>query len=184
MRNPWRTLASRVVYENPWIRVREDRVIRPDGNEGIYGVVMPHSVAVKMVALYDDQRVHLVGQYRYPTNSFSWEIPGGATKPGESTTDAARRELREEAGLGAHRLEQLGGRVTTNNSILSEIGYVYLARDLYDCGGPTPDADEAFEQRTVSLDEALGMVDSGEIEDVLSLVALMRMARLMDQGKL
>jgi 8-oxo-dGTP pyrophosphatase MutT (NUDIX family) len=179
VKNPWRTLSTKLVYENPWIRVREDRVVRPDGNEGVYSVVSPRGVAVKVVALDAQQRVHLVRQYRYPTNFPSWEIPGGAAEPGEQPLDVARRELREEAGLEADDFTQLGGRIQTNNSILDELGFLFLARGVRQAGAPKPDPEEAFEQRTLPFEEALALADAGEIEDVMTLIGLMRTARLL-----
>jgi 8-oxo-dGTP pyrophosphatase MutT (NUDIX family) len=179
VKNPWQTLETKLIYENPWIRVREDRVVRPDGKPGIYSVVSPRGVAVKVVALDTEQRVHLVRQYRYPTDFPSWEIPGGAAEPGEDPLEVARRELLEEAGIAARSFTQLGGRIQTNNSIMDETGFLFLARDLYDGGGPQPDPEEQFEQRLLPFDEALAMVDGGEIEDVMTLIGLMRLGRLL-----
>jgi 8-oxo-dGTP pyrophosphatase MutT (NUDIX family) len=178
MKNPWRTLATKVVYENPWIRVREDRVIRPDGKESIYGVVSPRGIAVKTVALDAQRRVHLVGQYRYPTEFASWEIPGGAAEAGESPLEVAKRELREEAGLEARDWTQLGGRIQTNNSILDEVGFLFLARELVVCD-PDPDPEELFEHRVLPLDEALALLDGGQIEDVMTVIGLMRAERFL-----
>ena len=73
--NPWRTLDRRPVYDNPWIAVREDRVIRPDGSSGIYGVVHFKNRAIGVLPVEDDGSVWLVGQYRYPLDRYSWEIP-------------------------------------------------------------------------------------------------------------
>jgi 8-oxo-dGTP pyrophosphatase MutT (NUDIX family) len=179
VKNPWQTVSSKLVYENRWIRVREDRVIRPDGNPGLYSVVSPRGVAVKIVALDERDRVHLVRQYRYPTDFPSWEIPGGAAEAGESPLEVARRELREEAGIDARSFVQLGGRIQTNNSILDEVGYLFLARELVDGGGPRPDPEEAFEQRLLPFEEALELADRGEIEDVMTLVGLLRAERLL-----
>jgi hypothetical protein len=72
-KSPWRTLGSRNVYENPWISVREDTVIRPDGEPGIYGVVHYKNAAVGVLPVEGDH-VYLVGQYRYPLERYSWEI--------------------------------------------------------------------------------------------------------------
>jgi 8-oxo-dGTP pyrophosphatase MutT (NUDIX family) len=184
MKNPWQTLSTQRVYENAWLSVREDRVVRPDGQQGIYGVVSPRGVAVKVVALDAQQRVHLVGQFRYPTQFASWEIPGGAAEHGEQPLDVAKRELLEEAGLGSDSWVQLGGRIQTNNSIMDEIGYVFLARDVFAAGAPRPDPEEAFEQRVLPLSEALALLDAGEIEDVMSVIGLLRLARLIALGKL
>lgn len=80
--NPWKTLGSSLVYENPWISVREDRVIRPDGDPGIYGVVHYKHSAVGVLPVDDQGRIWMVGQYRYPLDQYSWEIPEAAT-PGK-----------------------------------------------------------------------------------------------------
>ncbi|HEX8175636.1 MAG TPA: hypothetical protein VF543_11000 [Pyrinomonadaceae bacterium] len=82
-RNPWRTLSSREVYENNWIRVREDKVIRPDGEQGIYGVVHFRNRAVGVLAIDEDDSIYLVGQYRYTLERYSWEIPEGGCAEGE-----------------------------------------------------------------------------------------------------
>ena len=97
-RSPWLTAASERVYENPWISVREDRVVRPDGEPGIYGVVHYKNVAVGVLPV-DDGHTYLVGQYRYPLDEYSWEIPEGGCPEGEEPLHAAQRELREETGL-------------------------------------------------------------------------------------
>ena len=99
--NPWTTLGSRPVYENPWIKVREDQVLRPDGQPGIYGVVEFKNRAVGVLPVEDDGAVWLVGQYRYPLQAYSWEIPEGGCPEGETPEETARRELQEETGLTA-----------------------------------------------------------------------------------
>ena len=76
MDNPWKRLSSREIYKNPWIRVREDQVITPHGKDGIYGVVEAKP-AIGVVALTESLDTYLVGQYRYPLDQWSWEIPEG-----------------------------------------------------------------------------------------------------------
>src|SRR6476646_7830329 len=105
--NPWTTLYSRQVYDNPWISVREDQVLRPDGSPGIYGVVHFKNRAIGVLPVEDDGSIWLVGQHRYPLNAFSWEIPEGGCPEGESPDAAARRELTEETGLSAASLERI-----------------------------------------------------------------------------
>src|SRR5215218_5146951 len=124
--NPWRMLDSRRVYENPWISVREDSVIRPDGEPGIYGVVHYKNTAVGVVPVEDDH-VYLVGQYRYPLECYSWEIPEGGCPEGEDTLEAARRELKEETGLEAGSWSKLG-EAFLSNSVADEHAVWYLAR--------------------------------------------------------
>src|SRR5436309_14137129 len=95
-RNPWTRLSRRVVYENPWIIVYEDQVLRPDGRPGIYGVVHFRNRAIGVVVLDEADCVLLVGQYRYPLDQYSWEIPEGGGGPDETPLAAAQRELLEE----------------------------------------------------------------------------------------
>ena len=112
--NPWKTLASRIVYENAWLRLREDAVLRPDGGQGIYGVVELRP-SVGVVALDGNREIVLVGQWRYPSGRYTWEIPRGGSRTGETDLQAvAQRELREEAGVEAKIWQRLGA-VDLNN---------------------------------------------------------------------
>ncbi len=175
-RGPWKTTASRVVYENPWITVREDQVIRPDGQPGIYGVVETR-MATGVLALTDQDEVYLVGQYRYTLEEYSWEIVEGGSDPGESALEAARRELREEAGLVAEHWESLGGEISLTNCHSSERAYLFVARDLREVGA-SPEGTEDLVLKKVPLEEAIAMVDRGEIKDAVSIMTLLRYDRL------
>jgi 8-oxo-dGTP pyrophosphatase MutT (NUDIX family) len=176
-KNPWKTLASRLIYSNPWITVREDQVIHPDGTPGIYGVVDAR-IATGALALTADNCLYLVGQYRYPTNQYSWEIVEGGAEPGEAPLDAAKRELREEAGLIAAEWSQLGGEVHLSNCFSSEIGYLFLARGLTEVSS-TPDGTEVLEIKRVPMAECLRMVDQGEIKDSVTIIGILRLARML-----
>jgi 8-oxo-dGTP pyrophosphatase MutT (NUDIX family) len=173
--NPWTTQSSRVVYDNPWITVREDAVVRPDGADGIYGVITTR-VATGVVAVTDDDRVVLVGQWRYPLRRYSWEIVEGGTDDGETPEQAAARELQEEAGLVADHWEPLGGPVHLSNCFSAEEGRLFVARGLTEVGAD-PDGTEELARRWVSVDDALARVDDGTITDAMSVVALLRYAR-------
>ncbi len=174
--NPWQTLSTRIVYENPWIRVREDQVIQPDGAPGIYGVVEFHG-CVGVLPIDADGNVHLVGQYRYPLQQYSWEIPEGGCHVGEEPLQAAQRELREELGLEADSLELLGTS-HLSNSVSDEIAYFYLATNLTQHEA-RPEGSEQLEHRIVPFAEALRMVLHGEITDSLSQIAILQYAALL-----
>ena len=169
-KNPWRTLASRVVYENAWISVREDQVLRPDGAPGIYGVAHFKNVAVGVLAIEADGTVYLVGQYRYPLDQYSWEIPEGGCPADEDWLRAAQRELEGEVGLRAEHWEQLGA-AHLSNSVSDEYAVWFLATGLTQ-GEAQPEGTEQLKVRRVPLREALRMARSGEITDALSPLAL------------
>lgn len=133
--------------------------------------------ATGVVAIDDQNNVVLVGQYRYPTDMYSWEIPEGGTEQGEPPLVAAQRELKEEAGVTASDWQELGGEVHLSNCYSSERGYLFLATGLT-FGEQSPDETEKLAVKKVPLEQALAMVDSGEIKDGLSIIALLRVARL------
>ena len=169
-KDPWQTVASKLMYDNPWIAVREDQVIRPDGEPGIYGVVHFKNIAVGILPVEEDY-VYLVGQYRYPLKQYSWEIPEGGCAKGEEPLRAAQRELREETGFEAQHWQMLG-EAHLSNSVSDEYAVWFLATGLVP-GEQRPEGTEALSIRRLPLHEALHMVLTGEITDALSLVAIM-----------
>lgn len=179
--NPWRTLESAVRYDNPWIRVREDQVRRPDGQPGIYGVVEFKHRAIGVVPVTDDGDTFLVGQYRYPLHCYSWEIPEGGGALGESPLAAARRELQEETGITAGRWTYLGD-LHTSNSVTDELGAVYLAEQLA-FGPSAPEGTERLELRRLPLEAAYRMAMTGEITDALAIVGLARAWAFRQSGR-
>jgi 8-oxo-dGTP pyrophosphatase MutT (NUDIX family) len=167
----WQTLRSRVTYENPWIRVREDDVRRPDGASGIYGVVEVRSPAVFVVPVTEADEVVLVSVDRYAIGGLSWEVPAGGTG-GEDAFAAARRELREETGLAADSLVDLGP-VHSLNGVANAPGRVVLATGLHPVGGAEREVEGITAVRTVPLADLLRMIAAGEITDNESLGALL-----------
>jgi 8-oxo-dGTP pyrophosphatase MutT (NUDIX family) len=175
--NPWETVSTRVVYDNPWIKVREDEVVRPDGRPGIYGVVHFKNVAVGVLAV-EAGEVYLVGQYRYTLERYSWEIVEGGCAEGEDVLDAARRELEEEAGLRARNWVRMG-EAHLSNSVSDELAVWYLATGLEECER-RPEGTERLQVRRVPVEEALRMALAGEITDALSMLALMQLSLRAD----
>jgi 8-oxo-dGTP pyrophosphatase MutT (NUDIX family) len=173
--NPWRRLSRRVAYENPWLVVWHDEVVRPDGEPGIYGVAHFRHRAVGVVPLdVARDEVLLVGQYRYTLDRYSWEIPEGGGRFDESPQDAARRELAEETGYGAGRWREIG-RCDLSNSVTDETAVLFVATDL-ESGTAAPEGTEKLEMRWLPFDEAMAMVGRGEITDAMTIVALQHLA--------
>jgi len=169
-RMAWQTRGSRVVYENRWIRVREDDVVGPAG-EGIYGVVEMRQPAVFVVALDTEDRVALVRLDRYSTGGSSLEVPAGGTD-GEDPLVAAQRELLEETGLVAAEWTPIG-RMNALNGIADAPEHVFLARELWAPGGATAAAEEGIDElRWVPFADVLGLIAAGEIDDGESIAAL------------
>jgi ADP-ribose pyrophosphatase len=173
-RAPWRTVSTRAVYANQWIRLREDVAEMPDGRHTLYGVV-EIKPAVGVLPFLDRDTVVLVGQYRYVARKFLWEIPTGAFLDGETEIEAAQRELGEEAGYRAGRLEKLC-TLDTSKSVLDETAHIYVATDLSPVAHEL-DATEFIEARAFRFDEAVQMVERSEIVDAITVVAVLHAAR-------
>lgn len=174
--SPWRRRSRRLVYENPWLSVLHDEVERPDGKPGIYGVIHFQNHAVAIVAIDAQDRVVLVGQWRYTIDAYSWELPEGGVPPDEAPLAGAQRELREETGLQAASWREVA-RVAVSNSVTDELGSIFLATHL-EPGDPSPDGTEQLRVLWVGFGEALAMIDDGRISDLLTIAALERVGRL------
>ena len=172
----WFRQTRRVAYQNPWLTVWHDDVTRPDGSPGIYGVVHFANLAVGVVAIDEQDRVVLVGQYRYTLDRYFWELPEGGVPDGEDALDGARRELREETGVEATAWRELAD-VVLSNSVTDERAILYLATGLTH-GDAEPEPTEALTIRWVPFDEALEMTFDGRITDVMSVVGIQRAALL------
>lgn len=170
-KSPWHTIASSEMYDNAWINVREDSVIRPDGEQGIYGVVHFKNIAIGILAIEGDF-IYLVGQYRYPLERYSWEIPEGGCSEGEDPLRAAQRELEEETGLRAASWERMG-EAHLSNSVSDELAIWFLATGLTQ-GEHRPEGTEQLNIRRVAFTEAMEMALTGGITDALSLLAIMQ----------
>jgi len=175
-RQPWTTLSSELKYDNPWISVTEHQVLNAAQSPGIYGTVHFKHLAIGIVPVDRDGNTWLVGQFRYPLEKYSWEIPEGGGKLNVPPLETAKRELKEETGLEANRWEPIL-EMHLSNSVTDELGLVYLATELTE-GIAEPDEDEILAIRKVSLQDALQMVERGEITDSISVAALLKVGRL------
>lgn len=180
MKNPWLCLGSKEIYRNPWIRVREDEVVTPHGKPGIYGVVEAKP-ALGIVALTENLETYLVGQYRYPLDVYSWEIPEGGAEANESRLEGAKRELLEETGLSAKRWTELG-EFYTSNCFTNERAYVFVAEEL-SMGEAMPDPTEELVVRKLPFMEAWQLVMDHEIKDSLAVIGLMRTYHYLRQNQ-
>jgi ADP-ribose pyrophosphatase len=171
--NPWKTLSSSRIYQNPWFGVREDQVIRPDGLPGTYSVVSAARTATGILPLWPDGSLTLVGQYRYAIGEYSWEIPEGGGNLTDDPESIARRELLEETGIQAESWEYMG-RIHTSNCFVNELCHLFLARQLT-AGTPLPDAVEVLSVRRESFATVVDMALDGRITDSISVAAVFRL---------
>jgi len=180
--NPWKKLSSQKIYQNPWFSIREDQVISPGGEKSIYGVVET-SPAIAVVPLTKNLETYLVGQYRYPLDIYSWEVPEGGANPDESNLEAAKRELKEETGLRAKKWTYLNS-LYTSNSITNEIGHIYLAEEVIS-GESKPEHTEDLTIKMIPFLDAYKMVLEFEIKDSLAIIGIMRVyEHLKKEGRL
>ena len=171
----WKTRSSKVIFDNPWMTVLEDRVVNPSGGENDYGHVRFKNRAVAIIPIDDANNTWLVGQDRYTLAEYSWELPMGGAPKNEDPLEAAKRELREETGIRAARWAELM-RLHTSNSITDEEGLVFVAKELSH-GETEFEETEKLEIRRLPLTEAIAMAVNGEITDAISVAALLRISR-------
>jgi len=177
-KSTWAKLTTKCVYEAPWVRAEEDRVLGRDGTPTVYRVVQIKPGGM-IAALTDTGELFLIGQYRHAINRFSWEVIGGAVDEGEAPLKAAKRELREEAGLSADRWTCLGS-ADLGTAVLRSKVWFYIAEDLTQ-GKAQPDHSEWLTVKKVPLAKAVDMVWTGQITHLPS-VALILKAREVVSG--
>lgn len=167
--SPWRILASKIVYHNGWIKVREDKVVTPSGAEGVYGVIESDN-SVCIVVLNDADEIFITNNYRYPAQAWKWELPGGGGD-NQDALQAAQRELEEETGIIANNWTQLGA-TTVCNGLMTETMATFLARDITFTGNKELGDESIAEGKFISLEELNRMILNGEFNDGQSITAL------------
>jgi len=165
-----RVLGHRNVYDGKVLSLHVDDVEEPGGVRAMREVVRHHG-SVAMLAVSADDRVVLVRQYRYAVDEALWELPAGRLDSGETPEQGARRELLEEVGLEAETVERIALFYTTPG-FCDELMHVFRATGLRQVP-PQPEDDERIEPRWFDLDEALSMIERGEIKEGKTLVALL-----------
>ncbi len=180
--NPWNTLTTEEVYDNPWITVRENKVINPSGGDGIYGVVHFKNLAIGIIPVDQHQHTWLVGQYRYALEEYSWEIPMGGSPHADNPLDGAKRELKEETGLTASAWQTLM-KVHPSNSVTDESGYIYLATELTEGEAEHEETEDIMIKR-IPLQQAINMAMTDEITDCISVSALLKLGMLIQNGEI
>ena len=180
--NPWTILSARPVYDNPWIGLTEYDVLNPAGGKGIYGKVHFKNLAIGILPLDEEGYTWLVGQYRFPLDQYSWEIPEGGGDPTLPPVESARRELLEETGLVASEWTHLMD-MHLSNSVSDEKAILFLAKGL-EQREPMPEETEQLIIKRVPFEEAYQMVENGIITDSMAVAAIQKVKLMLLQGQL
>ncbi len=165
---PWRVTSRKTAFDNPWISVVDHGVLHPDGTPGEYGVVNFKNLAIGILPIDDEGFVWLVGQHRFPSDRYSWELPEGGGPIEIAPLESAMRELEEETGLSAQSWAEFSA-FDISNSVTDERAICFFAWDLAP-GAAAPEPSEALTIKRVSFNALLEMVMSGEITDSLTIV--------------
>lgn len=180
--NPWVVKGVTHAFENDWFRIDEHDVIRPDGAKGYYGVIRVHRLAVGVLPIDAEGRVHLVGQWRFPLARYSWEMPEGGAEPGEDARACAERELAEETGLRSREWLQVL-EMDLSNSLTDEKAVIFIATGLSP-GEADPDPTEVLKRRRAHFLVVLERIAAGHIRDSLTVAAVLRAHHMAVTGQL
>lgn len=182
VKNPWQIKNKKMIYDNPWIELTHFEVLNPAEKPGIYGKIHFKNIAIGILPLDDEMNTWIVGQYRFPLDQYSWEIPEGGGKIGIDPLVSAQRELKEETGIVAEEWKEVL-KIHTSNSVSDELGIIYLAKNL-SFFEAEPDENEDLSIRKIPFSQLVEMVMNGEITDSLSVAAVLKVKLLVDSGKL
>lgn len=180
--NPWQITSEKNVYSNPWISLTEYQVINPSGNPGIYGKVHFKNRAIGVIPLDNDMNTYLVGQYRFPIEQYSWELPEGGGPLGTDPLESAKRELLEETGLKASTWTEVQ-RMHLSNSVSDELSILYVARGLEQFEAEPEDTEQLIVKK-LPFDEVYRMVCDGEITDSMTVAGILKVKLMILENKL
>ena len=178
----WRSGPPRRVHDNPYFAVDQYEAVAPTGAPATYWVHHQKNLAVGVIPLHPDGTLSMVGQWRFPFGSYSWELPEGGVPAGEAALSGAQRELREETGLVAGRWQSLM-TLHLSNSSSDERCEVFLATDFTEVP-VDPDPTEMLACARVSFGEALQACVRGDIEDAITVASLLRLHHMAITGAL
>jgi 8-oxo-dGTP pyrophosphatase MutT (NUDIX family) len=178
---PWKTVSTRQIYKNDWMRLREDVAALPNGRTTIYGVC-EFGECVGALPFVDNEHVLMIRQFRYVQGENQrWEMPTGGLREGETPERAAQRELMEEGGIRAGELLWVSSYFTSK-SVCDETAHIYLGRGLSPAEA-APDETEFIERGVFTFDDVLHMVETSEIRDSMTVIAVLHAARLRAQRR-
>ena len=176
--NPWKTHQSEKVYESPWISVTKHDVTNPGGHPGTYSVVHFKNLAIGILPLDKDGNTWLIGQYRYPMEEYTWEIPEGGGKKDIPPLESAKRELKEETGITAKKWTLIQ-EMHLSNSATDEYCYLYLAEDI-EIGEAEPEEDEDLRLIKIPFEQAYQLVCEGKLKDSLTVTAILKVKLILE----
>jgi len=177
----WTELNRREVYDNPWINVTESEVLNPNGGEGIYGIVHFKNLAIGIIPLDEEGNTWIVGQDRFPFNGkYTWEIIEGGGPLAIDPKESARRELMEEAGIKAEKLELIQ-EMDLSNSATTERALIYVATGL-SFHENNPEDTEELQVKKIPFEELYQMVINGEVQDSLSVAGVLKLKLIQQKS--
>ena len=180
--DPFHILTSHIAYQNPWITVEHQEVLRPDGNPGIYGIVRFANRAVGVLPIDATGYVWMVGQFRRPVEAWSWEMPEGGVPYDEDLEAGALRELEEEVGIRAETLVKVLD-MDLSNSVSDEIAICFVAYGL-SRGNSAPEGTEVLTLKQLHFTHLLAEVEAGRIRDALTVATVYRTYHLAQTNQL
>lgn len=181
-KSPWKILKSESKYKTPWIEIIHHDVITPGGSNGIYGCVIFQNIAVGVIALDKDYNTWLVGQFRFPLQKYTWELPEGGCPLDEVPLAAAQRELKEEVGITAKEWT-LVQEMDLSNSATDEVSFTYVAKDIV-LGEACQDDNEDITIKKLPFNEVYQMVLKGEIRDAISVAGILKVKQMINNGEI
>lgn len=163
-KNPWKKISTELKYQNPWIALYEDKIVQPDGKEGIYGSVRVQKHLVRIIAEDKDGKIIMNYEYRYTADKAGYELPAGAIEKGQSELEAAKAELLQETGYTAKNWHKIGGTHTWP-SVTDLHETYYFATDLVEpTQAPQREGNEGIlDTKKFALEEIQQMIISGKI---------------------